>query len=153
MRTFVTLFVYVIGAWLFVGCGGGQQAPPAQVSVQLSATPATISAGDQSTLNWASEGATSIVIDHGIGSVAPSGSSVVSPTLTTVYTAVARGNAQTKQTSATVTVKAPKGSIESIADGVCGRSAETAEREPGRKRRLTFWRGPFEFRPSELDLI
>ena len=83
-------------------------------TIQLSANPSTISAGGQTTLSWSSQGATSIIIDHGIGSVAPSGSIVVSPTATTVYTAGASGNGQTTQATATVTVNVPTGSIESV---------------------------------------
>jgi phospholipase C len=114
MRNIIALFVYVIACCLLVGCGGTHQTSPAGVNVQLSASPATISAGEQATLHWSSQGAASIIIDHGIGGVAPSGSTVVSPTATTLYTAVANGNGQTAQSSATVTVKVSKGSIESV---------------------------------------
>jgi len=114
MRNIIALLVYVIACCLLVGCGGTHQTAPAEVNVQLSASPATISAGEQATLQWSSQGATSIIIDHGIAGVAPSGFNVVSPSATTLYTAVANGNGQTAQSSATVTVKASKGSIESV---------------------------------------
>src|SRR5450756_1041756 len=115
MRKVVALFLYVIASWLVSSCGGGgQQAPPADLSVHLSASPTTINAGGQATLSWSSQGATSVLIDHGIGSVAASGSTAVSPTATTLYTAVANGSGRTAQSSATVTVNVPAGSIESV---------------------------------------
>ena len=107
MRRFVALMICAIAYWPAVGCGGGtSQPPPAQLSVQLSANPATISTGGQTTLSWSSQGATSVTIDHGIGIKAASGTVVMSPTATTVYTAVANGSSQTAQSSATVTVNA-----------------------------------------------
>jgi len=53
------------------------------------ASPATISAGGSSTLSWTVTGATTVNIDQGIGNVALSGSRVVMPTSTTVYTLTA----------------------------------------------------------------
>jgi|CZKR01.1.fsa_nt_gi phospholipase C len=116
MRKVVGLFVYVIASWLVLSCGGGGgvQPPPAELSVQLSANPTTIGAGGQTTLSWSSQGATSIIIDHGIGSVAVSGSTAVSPSATIVYTAVANGSSRTAQASVTVTVNVPTGSIKSL---------------------------------------
>jgi hypothetical protein len=114
MRKVVGLFVYVIASGLVLSCGGGLQPPPAELSVQLSANPTTIGAGGQTTLSWSSQGATSIIIDHGIGSVAVSGSTAVSPTATIVYTAVANGSSRTAQASVTVTVNVPTGSIKSL---------------------------------------
>jgi len=68
------------------GCGPGR--PPPTVE-SFDASPPTISAGASSTLSWKVSGATTVEIDHGIGSVALSGDRVVSPTVTTVYTLVA----------------------------------------------------------------
>jgi len=112
MRKVVTLFIYFIASWFALSCGGGTQTPPAELSVHLSANPATIGAGGQTTLSWSSQGATSITIDHGIGSVAASGSTTVSPTATTLYTAVANGSGRTTQASVSVNVST--GSIESV---------------------------------------
>ena len=114
MRSVLILLICVIASLLILSCGGTQQTPPATVSVRLSATPLKINAGDQATLTWSSQGATSITIDRGIGSVAASGSVVVSPTATTVYTAVANGSGQTAASSATLTVNVPPGSIASV---------------------------------------
>ncbi len=60
--------------------------PPA---VAFSANPVTIQPGGNSTLTWNVANAGSIYIDNGIGSVAASGSLVVSPSVNTVYTLTA----------------------------------------------------------------
>ena len=53
------------------------------------ASPPSVSAGESSTLSWSVAGATTVNIDQGIGNVALSGSRVVMPTATTVYTLTA----------------------------------------------------------------
>jgi hypothetical protein len=57
------------------------------------AGPATISAGESSTLSWAVSGATSVSINQGIGNVALSGTRAVVPAATTVYTLTASSTA------------------------------------------------------------
>src|SRR3989344_386083 len=72
------------------------------LNVQLSASPATITAGQGSTLSWTSSNAQSLTIDNGVGSVAvPSGSKIVTPARTTTYVITARG-----QTGVTATANA-----------------------------------------------
>jgi len=51
----------------------------------FSASPTNISAGDSSTLSWSVSNATSINIDHGIGTVGPSGATLVFPSISTSY--------------------------------------------------------------------
>jgi len=53
----------------------------------------SIRLGQNVTLSWSVSGAESVVIDHGVGAVSPSGSVVVSPSTTTTYvlTAAAAG--------------------------------------------------------------
>ena len=79
---------------------------PGQVRVlQFSAAPATITAGQSSTLNWVVENATTVTITPTLGSVdAHSGSSTVSPTATTTYTLTATGPGGTVNSTVTVTV-------------------------------------------------
>ncbi len=78
----------------------------APLAVTLKASPANIAPGSQSTLTWASQGATSLSIDQGVGAVTgASGSVAVSPTQNTTYTITAldaQGNTATG--SATVNV-------------------------------------------------
>jgi peptidoglycan-associated lipoprotein len=86
-----------------------EAAPPAAAPApiaQLTATPSTISAGDQVVLNWRTTDATSVSID-GIGQVPTSGVKTVTPTASTTYHLVARGDGGTAEASAHVTVNAP----------------------------------------------
>ena len=79
-------------------------AAPSGPSVQLSANPATITAGDTSTLSWNATNATSVTIS-GVGTFGPSGSATVSPTTTTTYSATATASdGTTASATATVTV-------------------------------------------------
>jgi hypothetical protein len=51
----------------------------------FSATPPIISLGNPTSLSWNVSNATSVSINHGVGTVAPSGSTIVSPPTTTTY--------------------------------------------------------------------
>jgi phospholipase C len=76
----------------------------APLAVTLKASPANIAPGSQSTLTWASQGATSLSIDQGVGAVTgASGSVAVSPTQNTTYTITAL-DAQGNTSTAAVTV-------------------------------------------------
>jgi peptidoglycan-associated lipoprotein len=86
-----------------------QTAPPAAApapTAQLTATPTVISAGDQVQLSWKTTDATSVSIDA-IGDVPSSGVKTVTPTATTSYHLVARGEGGSADASASVTVNAP----------------------------------------------
>src|ERR1035437_4272611 len=65
-------------------------AASAQV-VRFDATPSNISAGQSSQLTWIVQGATSVSISNGVGSVAATGSTTVTPATTTTYTLTAVG--------------------------------------------------------------
>jgi uncharacterized cupredoxin-like copper-binding protein len=82
---------------------------PGQVTVvQFTANPASITAGQSSTLTWVVQNATSVTITPVLGSVnASSGSSAVSPTTTTTYTLTATGPGGTVNATVTVTVGTP----------------------------------------------
>ncbi len=80
--------------------------PPAP-TVSLSATPGSIAAGEQVTLTWSSEHATSCT---GIGfptAAATSGSAMVTPSTTSIYEISCVGEGGTATTSVTVTVVEP----------------------------------------------
>jgi len=85
-----------------------QTAPPAAPAptAQLTATPSSISAGDQVVLNWRTTDATSVSIE-GIGDVPTSGVKSVTPTTSTSYHLVARGEGGSADATARVTVNAP----------------------------------------------
>jgi peptidoglycan-associated lipoprotein len=65
-----------------------------------------ITAGDQIQLSWSTTNATSVSID-GIGSVDSTGTKTITPTVTTSYHLVAKGDGGTAEASAMVTVNAP----------------------------------------------
>jgi peptidoglycan-associated lipoprotein len=82
-------------------------APPAPAPVaQITATPNVISAGDQVVLTWRTADATSVSID-GIGDVPTSGVKTITPTESTSYHLVARGEGGSADATARVTVNAP----------------------------------------------
>lgn len=86
--------------YLPAGSLGGAGGSPTISS--FSASPTTISAGGVATLNWSVAGATSVVIDQGIGNVAISGSRAVSPLTNIIYTLTASNG--TASTTATTSV-------------------------------------------------
>ena len=98
------------------GCHKKQQLPPPNETApptsapaptaQLSATPTVISAGDQVQLTWHTTDATSVSID-GLGDVPTVGVKTVTPTESTTYHLVARGEGGTADASARVTVNGP----------------------------------------------
>ena len=78
-------------------------------TVTLDAAPDTINGGGSSTLSWTSTNATTLSIDQGVGPVTvPAGSTVVSPSATTIYTITAtndgQGSGPTAKATATVNV-------------------------------------------------
>ncbi len=81
-------------------------APTATTITQYYANPATVSAGQSSTLIWVTKNATSVTITPGVGTVNPSGSVSVTPTATTTYTLTATGPNGTVNQAVTVTVGA-----------------------------------------------
>jgi uncharacterized cupredoxin-like copper-binding protein len=78
--------------------------PTAAQVVRFDANPTSILAGQTSTLTWVVQGATSVTIQPGLGSVSLTGSSTVSPAQTTTYTLTAVGPAGTVNATTTVTV-------------------------------------------------
>ncbi len=73
------------------------------VIASFTATPASISAGQSSTLQWSVQNSTSVSISS-VGTVAASGTSNVTPAATTVYTLTATNAAGSTTKTATVTV-------------------------------------------------
>jgi peptidoglycan-associated lipoprotein len=91
--------------------GSNETAPPPTTNAlvpmaKITATPAVISAGDQVQLSWRTSDATTVSID-GIGDVPTSGVKTVTPTATTTYHLVARGDGGSTDATATVTVNSP----------------------------------------------
>ena len=79
-------------------------------TAQLTATPTTITAGDQVVLSWRTTDANSISID-GIGDVPSAGVKTVTPTESTSYHLVARGEGGSTDATARVTVNAVQNAV------------------------------------------
>jgi len=97
------------------GCKKKQAPPPAETApqmaapaptAQLTASPTVISAGDQVQLRWSTANATNASLE-GIGDVPTTGVKTVTPTESTTYNLVAKGDGGTAMASARVTVNAP----------------------------------------------
>jgi peptidoglycan-associated lipoprotein len=117
LRTRIFVPVALLVALIAVsGCKKKQPAPApaatpppataAAPTAQLTASPTAISAGDQVQLSWHTTDATSVSID-GIGDVPSSGVKSVTPTESTTYHLVARGDGGNADASARVTVNQP----------------------------------------------
>ena len=82
-------------------------APPAETTpaptASITVTPDTISPGQSAALNWTTTNATDVSID-GIGAVETSGTKTVSPTDTTTFHLVARGDGGSTDATATLTI-------------------------------------------------
>ena len=92
---------------LIPGCFTVATTPPAGTPpaiVVFVNNPATINAGETSTLLWNVTGATSVSIDQCIGQVNVAGFKVVSPTASAVYTIIATNSIGTVTKSVTTTV-------------------------------------------------
>ena len=76
---------------------------PAAPTAQLTASPTVISEGDQTVLSWRTTDAASASID-GIGDVPASGVKTVTPSASTTYHLVAKGDGGTAEATASVTV-------------------------------------------------
>jgi peptidoglycan-associated lipoprotein len=107
--------VLLVALVAVAGCKKKQPLPPAPPpptvmapapTAQITATPTVVSAGDQVVLNWRTTDATAVSID-GIGDVPTSGVRTVTPTLSTTYHLVARGEGGSAEASARVVVNAP----------------------------------------------
>jgi len=82
--------------------------PPSQPTVTLQANPTSINKGDTSTLTWSSTNATQLTISPEVGTVAPEGSTKVTPTDSTTYTLTASGPGGSANSSVRITVAAPQ---------------------------------------------
>ena len=103
----IVFFIMVIFSLLLYACGGVTPASPTINS--FNADPASITEGGNSTLSWAVPDATTVSINQGIGTVALSGSTSVSPTVTTTYILTATNSAGSTTASVTITVGAGMG--------------------------------------------
>jgi hypothetical protein len=80
--------------------------------IRFEGTPRSIQPGQQSTLSWATSGATTVTIS-GVGSVTPNGSTTVSPAQTTTYTLSATSS-DGKTVTAPVTITVSTGTVPQV---------------------------------------
>ena len=100
-------FLVILLILIFMtGCGTSNITTPSKPVINsFTADPLTITAGGSSTLSWEVSDATSISIDHEVGSsLALSSSASVFPTVTTTYTLTATNAAGTVTVTVKVTV-------------------------------------------------
>jgi hypothetical protein len=84
--------------------------PNALEVLEFKAEPSVITAGGTATLRWKVQAASRVIIDNGVGEVAPQGETTVSPTEDTTYTLTATndaGEVVTKSVKVTVTATPP----------------------------------------------
>lgn len=84
--------------------GGGGGSTPAPTIPTFVATPASITAGQTSTLSWTTTDAATLSIDNGVGTVTGTTSTVVTPPTTTTYVLTATNSNSSVTKSVTVTV-------------------------------------------------
>ena len=82
---------------------GGSSGAASQPTIEAHAAPAAIDAGQTSTLTWSATNADQVSID-GVGDVPASGSRVVNPATTTIYSLRATGRGGIAAATVTVTV-------------------------------------------------
>ena len=128
-----TCLVLLIAVVSFAGCSKkktstASSAPPLTgpaPTAQLTATPNSITAGDQVVLSWRTTDATSISID-GIGDVPSAGVKTVTPTESTSYHLVARGDGGSADATARVTVTPAQNAV-AVANDMSSRNMTAEE--------------------------
>src|SRR6266852_995162 len=85
--------------WVLAG-----STPAVAPRISFGAVPPTIRPGQSATLSWTTSGATSVIIDNGVGAQPPSGSVSVTPATTTTYTLTAMSGSVSTTAQVTVTV-------------------------------------------------
>ena len=99
---YFSLFFSIVVLVFITGCSGTPPSVP--IINSFSADSPSITAGESSTLSWSVTDATSVTIDNGVGTVALSGTTTVSPITTTTYTLTATNTAGSVTATTTVTV-------------------------------------------------
>jgi peptidoglycan-associated lipoprotein len=86
------------------GLTGGSGRP---IVAEFSVEPTSIQVGQSAVLRWNVTGSTNVAIDHGLGTVPPTGTSRQTPANTTTYLLTATGSGGDTTATATVTVTGP----------------------------------------------
>jgi len=111
-----TYIITATGGGTSASCSVAVTVGALPVIASFTATPASITAGQSSTLQWSVQNSTSVSISS-IGTVSASGTNNVSPTVTTVYTLTATNAVGSTTKTATVTVTGGGGPVIVFASG------------------------------------
>jgi len=149
-----TCLVLLIAVVSFAGCSKKKtstapSAPPLTgpaPTAQLTATPNSITAGDQVVLSWRTTDATSISID-GIGDVPSAGVKTVTPTESTSYHLVARGDGGSADATARVTVTPAQNAV-AVANDMSSRNMTAEEQFKANVQDVFFDYDSYELRPD-----
>jgi len=119
-RSYTRALMFSLLALAFVGAGCHKKVtppppapapaptpPPARPTVTLQASSTSIQQGQSATLTWSSTNATSLTLSPSVGTVAPEGTTSVTPNDTTTYTITATGPGGSADSSVTINVAAP----------------------------------------------
>jgi hypothetical protein len=91
---------------IIVNSASNESSEPTEISiVSFEVTPSIIDLGASANLSWVVTGATSVIINQGIGSIALSGHRIVMPTETTTYTLTASNAFTSKQASVMIQIR------------------------------------------------
>jgi len=126
--------------------------PPPAPTVSLSADPASVKQNRCATLTWSSTNASSVSIDQGVGSVAPSGSKQVCPGNTTNYTVTVAGAGGTRTAATTVSV-IPLSKKTMVFDAVALFDVDKADLKPEGKEQINKYREDAKAELSRADKI
>ena len=105
-KIIVATYNYIDAKQIQIISASGTPAPSAPVISSFSASPASIAAGQSSTLSFSASGAASLVLNPGAINVSSVTSYVVTPSATTSYTLTATNNVGSVSKSVSVTVSA-----------------------------------------------
>ena len=149
-----TCLVLLIAVVSFAGCSKkktstASSAPPLTgpaPTAQLTATPNSITAGDQVVLSWRTTDATSISID-GIGDVPSAGVKTVTPTESTSYHLVARGDGGSADATARVTVTPAQNAV-AVANDMSSRNMTAEEQFKANVQDVFFDYDSYDLRPD-----
>lgn len=126
--------------------------PPPAPTANLSADPASIKQNRCATLTWSTTNASSVSIDQGVGSVAPSGSKQVCPGKTTNYTITVAGAGGTRTAATTVTV-IPLSKKTMVFDAVALFDFDKADLKPAGMEQIKAYREEAKAEFSRADKI
>lgn len=106
------MLLAILAIFALIACGAPEPPAPAPTISEFTASPETITAGDDSTLSWIVTNATSITIvdedDNEIHDTTDlTGSITVNPTSTTTYTLTASDDTDSVDANVTITVTTP----------------------------------------------